>query len=223
MHLSLLSTLLAAAGSVSAATIPISLPVSLPTGAPALPVGAFTKNAFVKLLTPEEMLASLNRTKPDVKIEEPQMRLMATCTQPRIRQEWDSYSNGDRQAFVNAIKCLMGRGPSGQFAASRSRYEDLVALHQTLTPNVHLNSKFLIWHRYYLWTFEDMLRQECGFDRALPWFDETKYAGRFAQSSVFSNEWFGAIALNFACVPNGVSLFINQSTHCRRCFVFLPR
>jgi tyrosinase len=127
----------------------------------------------------------------------------ATCSNPRIRTEWDSYSNSDRQAYVNAIKCLQGRAPSGQFSQSKSRYEDLVALHQTLTPNVHGNAKFLLWHRYYLWTFEDMLRSECGFDRNLPWFDETRYAGRFSQSSIFSSQWYGAIGLGGNCVTDG--------------------
>lgn len=129
----------------------------------------------------------------------------ATCSNPRVRQEWDSYSNDDRQAFVSAIKCLMTRAPSGQFSQAKSRYEDLVALHQTLTPNVHGNSKFLLWHRYYLYTFEDMLRSECGFNRALPWWDETRYSGRFADSSIFSDQWFGGINAGGNCITNGVS------------------
>lgn len=129
----------------------------------------------------------------------------ATCSNPRIRQEWDSYSNSDRQAYIDAIKCLMSRPANGQFPQSKSRYEDLVALHQTLTPNVHGSSKFLLWHRYYLFTFEDMLRSECGFDRNLPWFDETRYAGRFAQSSIFSDQWYGGINAGGRCITNGVS------------------
>ncbi|KAI8935554.1 hypothetical protein NX059_008123 [Plenodomus lindquistii] len=130
-------------------------------------------------------------------------RQSGQCSNVRVRTEWDSYSNDRRQGFVNAIKCLMSRGPSGQFRQSRSRYEDLVALHQTLTPNVHGNGKFLLWHRYLLWTFEDMLRQECGFQDTIPWFDETRYAGRFAQSSIFNGQWFGGLALGGNCVRDG--------------------
>lgn len=126
-----------------------------------------------------------------------------TCSNVRIRTEWDSYSDSDRQAYIDAIKCLQRNGPSGQFSQSRSRYEDLVALHQRLTPNVHGNAKFLLWHRYYLWTFEQMLRSDCGFNRNLPWFDETRYAGRFAQSSVFSSRWFGSINVGGQCVTDG--------------------
>jgi len=127
----------------------------------------------------------------------------STCSNPRVRREWDSYSDSDRQAYVDAIKCLQRNQPSGQFPQSRSRYEDLVALHQTLTPNVHGNAKFLLWHRYYLWTFEQMLRSDCGFNRDLPWFDETRYAGRFGASSIFSSRWFGSINIGGQCVTDG--------------------
>lgn len=127
----------------------------------------------------------------------------ATCGNIRVRTEWDSYSNSRRQGFVNAVKCLMSRAPSGQFRQSRSRYEDLVALHQTLTPNIHGNAKFLVWHRYYVWVFEDMLRSECGFTDSIPWFDETRYAGRFQQSSLFSAQWFGSVNNGGRCISNG--------------------
>ncbi|KAL6711547.1 hypothetical protein ACN47E_004481 [Coniothyrium glycines] len=145
-----------------------------------------------------------------------------TCSSVRIRQEWDSYSDSDRQAFISAIRCLQTNRPSGQFAASQSRYEDLVALHQRLTPNIHGNAKFLLWHRYYLWTFEQMLRSDCGFNRNLPWFDETRYAGRFAQSSIFSSRWFGSINVGGNCVTDGqfANLALNigpgtgNSRHC---------
>lgn len=137
--------------------------------------------------------------------EDETMSTLATCSNVRVRQEWDSYSDSDRQAFISSVRCLMQRPPNGQFSQSKSRYEDMVALHQTLTPNVHLNSKFLLWHRYFLWTFEQLLRDECGFDRNLPWWDETRYSGRFAQSSIFSSQWFGSANIQGRCVTDGVS------------------
>lgn len=128
----------------------------------------------------------------------------ATCSSVRIRTEWDSTSTAERQNFVDSLKCLMAKPPSGQFSASKSRYEDFTALHQTLTPRVHSNSKFLLWHRYLLWTWEQELRDTCGLTGTLPWFDETKYAGKFGQSSIFSSQWFGGIGLGGACVTDGV-------------------
>jgi tyrosinase len=175
---------------------------------PALPVSLFEKTAG-HTLTLEEALAGLNISdKVKDAIEDwltPNLKSRATCSSVRVRQEWDSYSTSDRQNWVDSLKCLMKKAPSGQFPASKSRYEDFTALHQILTPNVHQSAKFLLWHRYYLWTFEQVLRDECGFTAPLPWFDETKYAGKFSQSSIFSSQWLGAISLGGACVTDGVS------------------
>ncbi|KAI0144433.1 hypothetical protein GGR57DRAFT_482024 [Xylariaceae sp. FL1272] len=121
------------------------------------------------------------------------------CANPNVRYEWDNYSASDKTAFVNAIQCLINKPPSGRISASKNRYEDIVRLHQSYAPNIHSRStsaqthKFLLWHRYYLWAFEQILRDECGFNRAMPWWDEKKWAGRFAQSTLFQPAYFGSL------------------------------
>jgi len=90
-----------------------------------------------------------------------------------------------------AMKCLMNAPPSGNFAPATNRYEDFVRIHQDYMPNVHNNAKFSIWHRYFVWTFEQVLRAECGFNRAFPWWDETLDAGNFAKSDLFSQPYLG--------------------------------
>ncbi|KAI5863773.1 Di-copper centre-containing protein [Durotheca rogersii] len=118
-----------------------------------------------------------------------------TCdpNNPAVRLEWRNYSPDDRKAFVDAIKCLIDKPSSGGFQGSQNRYEDIVSVHQQLTPSIHQSAVFLPWHRYYVSIFESLLREECGFDRALPWWDETLDAGNFAQSSIFTDEYFGPL------------------------------
>ncbi|KAI3316860.1 Di-copper centre-containing protein [Xylariaceae sp. AK1471] len=134
-----------------------------------------------------------------------------TCnpSNPNVRFEWSNYSNGDRTAFVQAIKCLQGK-PSGgsQYTGSQNRYEDLASVHRGMTANIHQTAAFLVWHRYFVWVFEQMLREECGFNRAMPWWDETKNAGNFAASDIFSNAWFGNLPAKTAnnqgtCIQSG--------------------
>ncbi|KAL5114497.1 hypothetical protein ACEQ8H_007640 [Pleosporales sp. CAS-2024a] len=159
------------------------------------------KAAMPALQIPHVRLPSCPR---DVEAElEHFYKRQGSCSSPRVRIEWDSYSNSDRQAYLNSVKCLMRGRPSGSFKGAQNRYEDIVVLHQSVTPQVHGNAIFLIWHRYLLWTFEQLLRSECGFTRALPWFDEAKYAGRFNQSSIFSSQWLGALMLGGKCVNTG--------------------
>ncbi|KAJ4336053.1 hypothetical protein N0V95_008722 [Ascochyta clinopodiicola] len=225
MHISI-ATALSAATLVSGAAIKRqnvpSESVPLTSEFPALSLSIFEQTAGLTL-TLEEALAGVNITqkindlagKVEDKVEDTldhlgnlitpklSVKARATCSTVRVRQEWDSVSTSDRQNFVDSLKCLMGKGPSGQFTASKSRYEDFVALHQTLTPRVHGSSKFLLWHRYFLWTFEQVLRDDCGLTAPLPWFDETKYAGKFAQSSIFNSQWMGSISLNGNCVTDG--------------------
>ncbi|KAI0430097.1 hypothetical protein F5Y09DRAFT_308475 [Xylaria sp. FL1042] len=133
----------------------------------------------------------------DVVVIEP--RDAGDCANPNIRFEWDDYSASDKQAYVNAINCLVHKPASGKFAYSKNRYEDFVRLHQSYAPNIHSRStsqqthKFLLWHRYFVWAFEQVLRDECGFNRAMPWWDEKKWAGRFAQSTLFTPSYFGSL------------------------------
>ncbi|KAI1432552.1 hypothetical protein GGR50DRAFT_583973 [Xylaria sp. CBS 124048] len=121
------------------------------------------------------------------------------CANPNIRFEWDDYTESDRQAFIGAIQCLMNKPPSGRVNDSANRYEDFVRLHQSYAPNIHSKSttqqthKFLLWHRYFLWSWEQTLRDECGFDRAMPWWDEKKWAGKFDESSLYTPDYFGSM------------------------------
>ncbi|KAF2965105.1 hypothetical protein GQX73_g8460 [Xylaria multiplex] len=149
----------------------------------------------------------------DVEGELLETRDTGDCANPAIRFEWDNYSTSDKQAFVSAIKCLIDRPASGKFQYSKNRYEDFVRLHQSYAPNIHSQStsaqthKFLLWHRYYVWAFEQVLRDECGFNRAMPWWDEKKWAGKFAQATIFTTQYFGTLPGptngRGTCVTNG--------------------
>jgi len=177
--------------------------------ATALPVSAFLETPkFVTPLTLEEAMEkfkdapSTNSTTMRLMAAKPATPASATCTNPRTRPEWETLGDSDKQAFVDAIKCLMKKPASGQFRGAQSRYEDVVTLHQTFTPQVHNNDIFLLWHRYLLWSFENILQTECGYSRSMPWWDEAKWAGNFQSSSVFSAKYFGGLT-NGGCVTNG--------------------
>jgi len=185
---------------------------AVPTLAPALPISAFnTTKIFVDTtgtyIKPLNLTDAVNLVVDKVADLTPKINAAfaaaATCSTPRVRVEWESYPVKDRLEYIAAIKCLQGLKSSGGFPGSKSRYEDFASLHQSLTPNVHGNSKFLIWHRYYIWAFEDVLRTECAFTGSIPWFDETKFAGKFQDSSIFSNDYYGSVNVGGNCVTNG--------------------
>jgi len=106
------------------------------------------------------------------------------------RIEWRRGTDADRRAFVNSIRCLYSRPSRGGFPGSQNRWEDLVSVHQQLTPQIHMSPIFLPYHRYYLAIFESLIRDECGYRGPMFWWDETLDAGNFRNSLIFRNEYF---------------------------------
>jgi len=134
----------------------------------------------------------------------------AHCSNPKVRVEWRNMQPQQRKAFVNAIVCLWDAPPRGiSGGAARNRYEELVWVHQQMVGKVHQSGMFLVWHRYYTHLFGRMLREECGYPGAypFPWWDETRDAGNFAASGLFTSEYFGALPQinngQGTCVTNG--------------------
>lgn len=131
---------------------------------------------------------------------------------PAVRREWRSMPHVQRKAFVDAIVCLWDAPPRGiSNGAATNRYEELVWVHEQMVNQVHQSGMFLFWHRYYTHTFGRMLREECAYPGAypFPWWDETKDAGNFAASGLFTADYFGALPQmtngQGQCVTNGVS------------------
>jgi len=105
------------------------------------------------------------------------------------------------------VQCLF-RAPSRGQRGARNRFEDLVSVHQQKNPIIHGVGQFLPWHRYMLHVYEQMLRQECGYTGPIPWWDETRDAGNFHNSPMFTNAYFGAAPLKTSsgqgtCLYNG--------------------
>ncbi|EMT72661.1 hypothetical protein FOC4_g10004137 [Fusarium odoratissimum] len=119
----------------------------------------------------------------------------AQCSQPRIRKECSS----EQTDYIDAIQCLKTAPSKGTsiFDTLESRYDDFVALHINTTRGgqkapslinqpsnngnqshvtvygVHDVGVFLPWHCYAIWTFESVLREECNYIAAQPYWDWT--------------------------------------------------
>ncbi|KAH8887984.1 putative tyrosinase [Thozetella sp. PMI_491] len=66
--------------------------------------------------------------------------------------------------------------PSGLAPGAKSRYDDFVAVHINQTTTIHNTGSFLSWHRYYTWSFERALRDECGYKGFVPYWNWGKSA-----------------------------------------------
>ncbi|TQN67016.1 Tyrosinase-like protein orsC [Colletotrichum shisoi] len=97
----------------------------------------------------------------------------------RVRKEWGTLGRLERLDYIRAVKCLQSqpaRTPSSEAPGVRSRFDDFVATHINQTFTAHYTGNFLSWHRYFLWQYEEALRNECGYQGTQPYWDRSKTA-----------------------------------------------
>lgn len=77
----------------------------------------------------------------------------------------------ERKAYISAVQCLQklpSKSDPTWAPAAKSRYDDFVAIHVNQTMYIHGNGLFLTWHRYFVWAYEQALRNECGYEGYQP-------------------------------------------------------
>ncbi|GAB7347301.1 hypothetical protein MBLNU459_g3384t1 [Dothideomycetes sp. NU459] len=104
-----------------------------------------------------------------------------------VRKEWSSLNTTEKKAYISAVKCLMSKPSiSGSIApGAKSRYDDFVATHINQTLTIHGTGNFLSWHRYFTYTYETALRNECGYKGYQPYLNWGKYALDLQGAPVF--------------------------------------
>ncbi|KAI5777134.1 hypothetical protein EDC01DRAFT_714096 [Geopyxis carbonaria] len=115
----------------------------------------------------------------------PVVEKRAACTNPLQRKAWQSLTDAEKKAYLDAELCLMWQKPSAGFPAAVSRFDDLVKAHQLQSDLVHQDAYFLPFHRLHMHAHELLLRTECGYKGAQPYWDETSDAGKFTSSEIF--------------------------------------
>ncbi|KFY75915.1 hypothetical protein V499_04191 [Pseudogymnoascus sp. VKM F-103] len=96
-----------------------------------------------------------------------------------IRREWSAFSRQERLDYIDAVLCLQKKPPTTPLSiipGVRSRYDDFVGTHINQTLFIHSTGNFLGWHRYYVWTYEQALRNDCNYQGHQPYWNWGKYA-----------------------------------------------
>ncbi|KAF2754987.1 tyrosinase [Pseudovirgaria hyperparasitica] len=105
-----------------------------------------------------------------------------------LRREWGTLTDSEKKGYIAAVKCLSKLPPltpTSLETGVRSRYDDFVLTHINQTLNIHGTGNFFAWHRYYIWTYEQALRNECGYTGYQPYMDWGKYAMDPENSPIF--------------------------------------
>ncbi|KAF9735418.1 hypothetical protein PMIN06_002598 [Paraphaeosphaeria minitans] len=91
-----------------------------------------------------------------------------------VRREWSTLSKPQRKAYTDAVVCLQklpARTPSSIIPGAKSRFDDFVGTHIQQANYIHYTGTFLAWHRYFTWSYEQALRNECGYKGVQPYWD----------------------------------------------------
>lgn len=100
-------------------------------------------------------------------------RANSTCADPVVRKEWRELSGAEKAEYLRAAVCLRNL-PKAKYEfvdAVTTRMDDLVFTHFSLNTDIHFVANLLPWHRWYVQLHEDLLRTECGFTGAQPYWD----------------------------------------------------
>ncbi|KAK3314267.1 hypothetical protein B0H66DRAFT_577922 [Apodospora peruviana] len=105
------------------------------------------------------------------------------CTTKLQRRAWHTFSVEEKKAYVNADLCLMKLPATLGLNGTKNRFEELQAIHQVQSSITH-GGAFLLYHRLLMHAHEQLIRNECGYTGAQPYWDEVRDAGNFSQSDV---------------------------------------
>lgn len=124
-------------------------------------------------------------------------------------------SRANQKAYMKAQQCVMtcpAKLPKLKALGAKTRWDELVMLHQVEALQIHSTGTFLPFHRYFLHV-QQFLLAECGYTGGLPYWNEALDAGNFMASPLLDPvTGFGGDGQGDGnCVPNGpfVNLTVN--------------
>ncbi|KAK7995202.1 hypothetical protein PG990_013975 [Apiospora arundinis] len=141
------------------------------------------------------------------------------CTTENIiyRREYGDLSKEERLDYVQAVKCLISlpaHTPSDYAPGAKSRYDDFIVTHINHTLDAHYTGNFQTWHRWFIYTYETALRNECGYKGYQPYWDWPKYAAAPQDSPIFNGDaysmggngaWDPDLPASLITLPEGVT------------------
>jgi tyrosinase len=116
-----------------------------------------------------------------------QVNQKCTLDKAYRRKEWDTFTPDQKRGYIKAVKCMYTKPSiSGDLVpGARNRVDDFVGTHINQTLSIHSTGNFLSWHRYFTWTWETALRDECGYTGYQPYANWGRYTNSVIGSPLF--------------------------------------
>ncbi|TFK23844.1 Di-copper centre-containing protein [Coprinopsis marcescibilis] len=97
----------------------------------------------------------------------------SSCSHVRIRREWRTLSPLQKISFIHSVQCLQTRpAMNPSHPAVVTIWDELQYIHVRFAHSTHIVGQFLPWHRQYVKTFENLLRESCLYLGPLPYWNQ---------------------------------------------------
>jgi tyrosinase len=112
---------------------------------------------------------------------------VCTPDKVKIRRNFDKLAPYERKAFTDAINCIREQ-PSHLdqelYSGAVNRFFDYAAVHINRTNVAHLSGFFLTWHRMFVHLFEQDLKDRCGYEGTMPYWNWPETAGHLGSAPI---------------------------------------
>ncbi|KAJ5179844.1 hypothetical protein N7492_003054 [Penicillium capsulatum] len=119
--------------------------------------------------------------------------LAKNCKDPVERREWRQLDQDERRRYLSAVRCLAAKSDvTGGLENAVSLFDSFQAIHSQQAPHIHWVGHFILWHRYFVATYERVLRDVCGWEGGQPYWNWALDASSTDNSSmqIFETEIF---------------------------------
>ncbi|KAH9484984.1 Tyrosinase P [Psilocybe cubensis] len=114
------------------------------------------------------------------------------CDDILVRKEWRNMFNDEKAEYIKAVQCLQDQpAVDPAYPEAESRFDEFQAHYMKQADTVHNLGQFLPWHRHFIRTFENALRNECGYKGATPYWDWSQDAD--SNSSISASPIFDSV------------------------------
>jgi len=108
------------------------------------------------------------------------------CQEISTRHEWRSLSMQEKDSYLSAVRCLSEK-PS-RLGLNGTLWDDFPYTYARIGVDFKESAVSLPWHRYFLQVYENALREDCGFDGNLPYWDWSLDWEDLAHSPIWNSE-----------------------------------
>ncbi|ETS75470.1 hypothetical protein PFICI_12414 [Pestalotiopsis fici W106-1] len=130
-----------------------------------------------------------------------------SCSTYRTVKDWNDLTSDEQSDYLAAEVCLTEYAATMDLGGSKTYWDELMYNHITQVDYIHFVGQFLPWHRYFVSVHANALRDYCGYEGPLAYWNEQEDASTLTDiedSTIFQSDAFGGNGVgDDECIANG--------------------